>query len=542
MAQAETPPERFEATIVGAGPNGAALANFLGANGIRTLLVERSDEILPYPRAVGMDDEALRVFQASGLAEPLLRDMIQNVPLRYYNGRGVCFAEVKPATQEFGWPRRNIFMQPLAERVLRDGLARFESVSFRTGHELIGLEHDADGARLTLRGPDGVEYRSDCTWLVGADGGRSTVRGLLGIELEGVTHPRKWIVADAANDSLDAPYTALHADPARPFVCVFLPYRHRRWEFMLFDGEDEAEMSRPERVRGLIARHIGAGAAAALEIVRIRAYTHHSRVCTTFRAGRCVLVGDAAHLTPPWAGQGMNSGIRDVGNLGWKLVSMLRHGAHDRLIDSYDLERREHAIELIGLADNMGTVLGITDPLAAGVRDWIFQAVDGVPALREHIVQFKFKPMAHYRRGIVAPDDGPAHPDDPVGRMFVQPLVERADGQAVKLDEVLGPGFAVLGFRVDPAASMGPAALAFWQRLGARFVRVERARSGISRDQRVPGSATTQCVEDVHREIENWFAKSGGSIAMIRPDRFLAALTTPGRVDDASARLQRLIY
>jgi 3-(3-hydroxy-phenyl)propionate hydroxylase len=533
--------ERFEATIVGGGPNGIALANYLGQAGIRTLVLERGVEILPYPRAVGMDDEALRVFQSSGLAETLLRDMIQNVPLRYYNGRGVCFAEVKPATQEFGWPRRNIFMQPLAERVLRDGLARFDCVTLRLGHEVVGLVHDDRGARLTVRAPDGTEYDTACDWLVGADGGRSTVRGLLDIPLEGVTHPRKWIVADAANDSLDAPYTALHADPARPFVCVFLPYRHRRWEFMLFDGEDEAEMSRPERVRGLIRRHIGARA-DDLDIVRIRAYTHHSRVCTTFRRGRCVLIGDAAHLTPPWAGQGMNSGIRDVGNLGWKLVAMLRHGTSDALIDSYDTERRDHAIELIGLADNMGTILGITDPLAAGVRDWIFQAVDGVPALREHIVQFKFKPMAHYRRGIVAPDDGPARPDDPVGRMFIQPLVEDAAGAIHRLDEVLGNTFAVLGFRNDPAAAMGERALAFWNRLGARFVRVERARSGASREQRVPGGARTVCVEDVHREIENWFERSGGSIAVIRPDRFLAALTIPGRADQVSQRLEQLLY
>lgn len=534
--------ERFEVTIVGGGPNGVALANLLGRAGVRTLVLERSEEVLPYPRAVGMDDEALRVFQAAGLAEALLRDMIQNVPLRYYNGRGVCFAEVKPATQEFGWPRRNIFMQPLAERTLREGLARFPNVELRLGHELTGVEPQGDGATLRVRGPDGREYASACDWAVGADGGRSTVRGLLEVPLEGVTHPRKWIVVDAANDSLDAPYTALHADPARPFVCVFLPYRHRRWEFMLFDGEDEEEMSRPERVRSLIARHVGADAARALDIVRIRAYTHHSRVCTTFRRGRAVLVGDAAHLTPPWAGQGMNSGVRDVGNLAWKLVSVLRHGAHERLVDSYDLERREHAIELIALADNMGTVLGITDPLAAGVRDWIFQAVDGVPALREHIVQFKFKPMAHYRRGIVLPDDGPARPDDPVGRMFAQPLVETADGVAVKLDEVLGPGFAVLGFRVDPAASMGEAARAFWSRLGARFVRVERARSGASRGERVAGAAGTVCVEDVHREIENWFERSGGRIAVIRPDRFLAALTTTGRIDEVSARMEQLIY
>lgn len=534
--------ERFEVTIVGGGPNGVALANLLGRAGIRTLVLERSDEILPYPRAVGMDDEALRVFQAAGLADVLLRDMIQNVPLRYYNGRGVCFAEVKPATQEFGWPRRNIFMQPLAERTLRDGLARFTHVALRLGHEVTALAQDAGGATLTVRTADGREHTVASDWVVGADGGRSTVRGLLGVPLEGLTHPRKWIVVDAANDSLDAPYTALHADPARPFVCVFLPYRHRRWEFMLFDGEDEDTMSQPQQVRALIARHIGATAAAELDIVRIRAYTHHSRVCATFRSGRGVLVGDAAHLTPPWAGQGMNSGIRDVGNLAWKLVAVLRHGANPRLLDSYDLERREHAIELIALADNMGTVLGITDPLAAGVRDWIFQAVDGVPALREHIVQFKFKPMAHYRRGIVLPDDGPARADDPVGRMFIQPLVETADGAAVRLDEVLGPGFAVLGLRVDPAAALGAPARAFWTRLGARFVRVERARSGTSRDARVAGAPGTVCVEDVHREIENWFEKTGGRIAVIRPDRFLAALTTPGRLEEVSGRLEAMLF
>lgn len=528
--------ETTQVVIVGAGPNGITAAHYMGLHGIDCVVLELAEGILPYPRAVGMDDEALRVLQGIGIADIAVRDMICDVPLRYYNARGVCFAEVKPSVAEYGWPMRNIFMQQLLEGTLRDELGRHPQVQLRLGHEMLDLSQDEQGVTLQVRGADGQTYELHAQYLIGADGGRSNVRKKLGIELLGMTHPRKWVVVDVCNDSLDAPYTALHADPERPFVCIYLPYGQRRWEFMLKEGEDEQRMCEESTIRGLIRGHIG-DAVDELQIVRIRAYTHNSRVAARFVEGRVALVGDAAHISPPWAGQGLNSGLRDVANLVWKIAAVLKGRASPRIIASYDTERRGHATDLIGLADNMGAVLGLTNPLMAGVRDWLFQAVNTVDNLRSHLLEFKFKPKATITKGLVYHEREELREGDLVGQLFVQPQVEDAEGRRRRLDEVLGDSYAVLGYRVNPAAGLSDATRAYWQRWDTRFIQVNRSRSGM-RGQPLSADGAIS-VEDVDNRLANWFSKVRDSVVVVRPDRFVAAITTPERLESVLARLEK---
>ncbi|WP_028696301.1 bifunctional 3-(3-hydroxy-phenyl)propionate/3-hydroxycinnamic acid hydroxylase [Pseudomonas cremoricolorata] len=527
--------ETTQVVIVGGGPNGVTAAHYMGQNGIDCVVLELAEGILPYPRAVGMDDEALRVLQGIGLADIAVRDMICDVPLRYYNARGVCFAEVKPTVAEYGWPMRNIFMQQLLEGTLREELVRHRSVELRQGHEMLDLNQDEQGVTLQVKGADGEPYELRAQFVIGADGGRSCVRKKLGIELLGMTHPRKWVVVDVTNDSLDAPYTALHADPERPFVCIYLPYRQRRWEFMLKEGEDEAKMCEEATIRGLIRNHIG-DAVDELEIVRIRAYTHNSRVAARFVEGRVALVGDAAHISPPWAGQGLNSGLRDVANLAWKLVAVLQGRASAKIIASYDTERRGHATDLIGLADNMGAVLGLTNPLMAGVRDWLFQAVNTVDNLRSHLLEFKFKPKATIIKGLVFHEREELREGDLVGQLFVQPNVEDCEGQRRRLDEVMGSSYAVLGYRVNPAAPLSEATKAYWATWNTRFIQVNRSRSG-GRNQPLRADGVIS-VEDVDNRLGNWFSKVRDCVVVVRPDRFVAAITTPERLESVLAKLQ----
>lgn len=529
--------ESTQVVIVGAGPNGVTAAHYMGLYGIDCVVLELSEEVLPYPRAVGMDDEALRVLQTVGVADLAHRDMIANVPLRYYNARGLCFAEVKPSVAQYGWPMRNIFMQHLLEGVLREELTRHECVDLRLGHEVLELAQDDDGVTLKVRDKQGQPYELNAQYVIGADGGRSTVRKQLGIELVGLTHPRKWVVVDATNDSLDAPYTALHADPQRPFVCIYLPYRQRRWEFMLMEHEDEAKMCEEASIRQLIRGHIG-DAVDELEIVRIRAYTHNSRVAERFVEGRVALIGDAAHLSPPWAGQGLNSGLRDVANLCWKLAAVLKGRANPSLVQSYDVERRGHATDLIALADNMGAVLGLTNPLMAGVRDWMFQAVNTVDSLRSHLLEFKFKPKAIITRGFVHHERPDLREGDLVGQLFIQPFVEDGLGKRQRLDEALGPWFSVLGYRVNPATALSAETRAFWDRLDTRFIQVNRSRSGHGRNQPLVAEGAL-CVEDADNHLGDWFATARDSVVVLRPDRFIAAITTPERLDEVLGKLTR---
>lgn len=529
--------QKTQVVIVGGGPNGITLANYMGMYGIETVVLETSEEILPFPRAVGMDDEAMRVLQGAGLADEAIKDMIQNVPLRYYNARGVCFAEVKPSTAKYGWPMRNIFMQQLTEATMRDGLQRWDNVDLRLGHTMQTVEQDADSVTLTVTDKDGQAYRLDADYVVAADGARSEIRKQLEIGYTGLTHEAKWIVVDAANDKLEAPYTALHADPSRPFVCIYLPYQYRRWEFMLHPHEDEEKMCEESTIRELIRGHIGDDV-DDLDIVRIRAYTHNSRVADEFVKGRVLLCGDAAHITPPWAGQGLNSGLRDVVNIGWKIAAAVKGMVPHKVVGTYDQERRGHATDLIALADNMGAILGMTNPIFAGIRDWIFKATDSVDSLREHLVEFKFKPKAQIVKGIVHHEGEEIYPDSMTGELFIQPDVEDCEGLRKKFDEILGPWFSVVGFRTNPLEHVSAENRAFLAQLNTNFVQVNRSRSGLSFNERLQAEGVIS-VEDVDHKLEDWFKDARNKVVIVRPDRFIAAITSPSRLNEALDALRK---
>lgn len=514
--------------VVGAGPVGVTLANLLGVYGIRTLVVERSQEILDYPRAVGLDDEALRTFQAAGLAEAMLRDMIQNVPMRMYSADRRCFAEILPSTQEFGWFRRNLFSQPLGERVLRQGLARFPHVQLRLGTELVSLGQDEQGVDALLAMADGRTQRVRCQYLLAADGGRSTVReGLLKVPFDGRTHPRKWVVIECDNDPLDAPYTALHCEPRRPYVCLRLPYGLRRWEFMLFPGEDGEQMLRPEKVRELLGQHVADP--AALNVIRARVYTHNSRVARSFVHGRVCLAGDAAHITPPWIGQGLNAGLRDAFNLAWKVAWILQGRLRPQALESYQAERHAHAKAMIELADLFGAVLSVTRPSTAWLRDRLLLALRHLPSLRDYVLQMKFKPMPRFTEGIVLDTTGPRR--NVIGRMFIQPRVERADGCAVRLDEALGPGFALLTWQKELVAAGSPALRGRLQALGCQPVAAARGRSVQAMRIKAAAPQGVRVVEDCENALHFWFQRTGADWVLLRPDRYVAALGTEAELE-----------
>lgn len=512
-----------DVVVIGAGPVGAMTANLLGQLGIATVLVDRSTEVIDYPRAVGIDDEGLRTLQAAGLADAVVADAIQNVPLKFFDARGRCFADVRPSSREFGWYRRNIFTQPLAEKALRTGLERYPHVRTLLGHELIDLHQDGPGVQATLKREDGETVEIEAGYLVAADGGRSTVRELLGIPLLGETHPRKWVVIDCAHDPLDAPYTALHCDPRRPYVCAHMPYDYRRWEFMLFPGEDAEEMLAPEKVRELLSRHVDDP--DALDVVRARVYTHHSRLAERFLVDRVVLAGDAAHLMPPWAGQGLNTGLRDAANLAWKLAACVRGTAGPALLATYEQERRGHARAMVDLSTTLGRILSPTRPLTARSRDLLFRAITIAPAVKSWLLEMRFKPQPVYQSGFFVRESVSRGRPSTVGRMFIQPDIE-VGGSRVRLDDVLGLGFALIGFECDPAEHLDDSATRALRDLGASVVRVLESRAGEVHHRRPVRWPETTVVEDVENKLRPWFQQRQAQVVLVRPDRYVAALGT----------------
>jgi 3-(3-hydroxy-phenyl)propionate hydroxylase len=518
-----TSPTEVPVLVVGAGPVGVTMANLLGTYGVQTLVIERSPAVYDFPRAVGLDDEALRTFQSVGLVKEMLRDMIQNVPMRMYTAGQKCFAEILPSTREFGWFRRNMFSQPLGETTLRRGLARFPHVSLQLGVELVSLEQDEAGVTATLRDAQGQERVVRAAYLVACDGGRSAVReGILKLPFDGRTHPAKWVVVECDKDPLDAPYTALHCEPERPYVCLRLPYGLRRWEFMLFPGEDGEQMLAPEKVRELLGRHVPEP--EKLNVIRARVYTHNSRVAGSFVVGRVCLAGDAAHITPPWIGQGLNAGLRDAFNLAWKLAWVQQGRLKPELLSSYHDERHAHAKAMIDLADMFGAVLSQRNRAVAWLRDRFFLAIKDIPKVRDYVLQMKFKPMPRFSIGIVHNGRDSAR-NELVGRMFIQPNVEREPGVSQKLDDVVGSRFALLSWRSDALADAPPALHAQLAKLGCDHYVAVRSRCAPDEvGSHLPKQPSGTLIQDLENTLHFWFQEKRVDWVLIRPDRFIAAV------------------
>jgi 3-(3-hydroxy-phenyl)propionate hydroxylase len=535
-----------DVVVIGAGPCGITMANLLAVYGVRAVVIDAQPGIYEFPRAVGIDDESLRTYQAIGVVRRLLEDIVQNTPIRYYTSWGRLMAHVEPSVRPFGWPRRNNFLQPLFEAALREKLAGSDSVEFWPAASLAGYEQDADGVTADIeRGGETIRLRAK--YLVGTDGGRSTVRKVAGVGMTGATAPSKWLVVDVADDELDAPYSAVYCDPVRPVLMVPLPYGHRRWEFKLNDTDDEAALTDPHTVLSqLIAPRYGT--TPPPRVLRSAVYLHHSRTAERFRAGRVFLAGDAAHLQPPFFGQGMNSGIRDATNLAWKLALVLKGSAGDGLLDTYDSERREHAATMVNFATRMGQMYSPRNLATEHVRDVAFRSAQKIPGARDYILQMKYKPMPRYVHGAVVPYAGTST-DVPLGRMFIQPAVENADGDRVMLDDSLGNSFALLGLHVDPASALSADATAWWRSLGARSVQVLPPRGAPGPDpgsrRKRPGRPADDwsvVVEDVDGAFRDWLLRRpADNVIVLRPDRYVAAICPLGGLERVTGRLRQIL-
>ena len=515
--------------IVGAGPVGLMIANYLGQCGVNVTLVEKLDSLIDYPRAIGLDDESLRTFQAVGLADNVLPHTTPWHAMRFMTPKGRCFADIQPKTDEFGWSRRNAFIQPLADRVLFEGLERFDNVKVLFGRELEGFEQSDSGVQLSLKNAEGRSERLQAKYLIGCDGGNSLVRRSLDISFEGKTAPNQWIVVDIANDPLSTPHVYLCCDPVRPYVSAALPHGVRRFEFMVMPGETEAELSKPENMRKLLAKVLPDP--DRIELIRSRVYTHNARLAGRFRQGRVLLAGDAAHIMPVWQGQGYNSGMRDASNLAWKLSLVIKGLASDRLLDSYELERRDHAKAMIDLSVLAGHVLAPPKRWQGTLRDGVSWLLNYVPPVKRYFVEMRFKPMPQYTRGALIV---PSEKGSPVGKMFIQPKVMTDAGETVLLDEVIGENFAIIAWGCDPTWGLTAAQIAQWKTLGTRFIQVLpdvqlRAPSDAGNDVIRVGDSTGR--------LREWFARGSSSIALLRPDRFLAGLATPQTLGKACNEL-----
>lgn len=523
-----------DVVIIGAGPVGLAIANYLGQAGVQVLQIEKLDQLIDYPRAIGIDDESLRTVQAIGLVEQVLPHTTPWHAMRFLTPKGRCFADIQPTTDEFGWSRRNAFIQPQVDAVLHRGLERFAHVRTLFSRDVVQFQQDDEGVSVQMTAPGGRQETVRARYLVACDGGNSLIRRTLGISFEGKTAPNQWIVIDIANDPLGTPNVYLCCDPVRPYVSAALPHGVRRFEFMVMPGETEQELGKPENLRKLLAKVLPDP--DRVELIRKRVYTHNARLAGHFRVKRVLLAGDAAHIMPVWQGQGYNSGMRDASNLSWKLALVVKGLAGEALLDTYEQERRDHAKAMIDLSVLAGHVLAPPKRWQGTLRDGFFRALNCLPAVKRYFLEMRFKPMPQYTEGaLVAAENSKT---TAVGRMFIQPKVRTESDEIRLLDDVIGSNFAFIAWGNDPLWGLSAAQEQAWRALGACFVQVVPDVQ-LKAARQVPDGVIR--VGDCTGRLKEWFGRYPVSIALLRPDRFVGAVAIPQTIGQASDALLRAL-
>lgn len=492
-----------DVVIVGMGPIGAAGAILLGEAGLSVAVIEPERDVYPLPRAVGMDGEIVRAFQAIGRSDDLAA-MLQ--PIRPGSRAGFANSSREwlfgQDLREFGpsgWPPLSMFDQPEVDRYLRDVAISHPNVTAHIGFAATDLIDEANSVTVTAKDDSsGEEIRCAGRYVIGCDGANSFVRQQRNIGWLDMGYNRDWLVVDViakegntlGNDVLQV------CDPDRLTTYIATKDPYRRWEFRLNPGETRDEMLAPERIMELIDDWTPRD---TYEIHRAAVYQFHATVAEIWRDGRILIAGDAAHQTPPFLGQGMNSGMRDVINLAWKLPLIINGTMSENLLDSYFDERMGHSEDLIDWAVSLGKLMehiaateaaargdapppGEPPPLSAGYGQGRM-----IPPLKAGLL------MAEQ-----VSDTGSS------GYQLQQPIVRLADGKSCRLDDVLGSGFAIAA-RDAKSVQLNDASRAIVEALGITIValtdfELERGRFDPLFDQ--------------------------ASAALIRPDRYIFGHTT----------------
>ena len=523
--------------IVGAGPTGLMAANLLAVAGVSALVIERDEDLNDLPRAVSVDDESMRALQAAKLLEAAQKIIVEGTGTRYYGRRGQLLVHARgPEPPPLGHAIKNPIDQPEFDRMLLDGLRAHSDVEVRFRRRLQGLDERDDHVVATINGD---EVRAK--YVLGCDGARSTVRSLLGIGMNGMSFDESWIVIDAVRDPHTESYAMHYGDPRRPHVIVPGREGRCRYEFLLLPGEDPRASTEWEFVRRLVAPY--RTDFDRDDVVRCVVYRFHALIATEWRDGRAFILGDAAHMMPPFAGQGLNSGIRDAFNLSWKIAMAVKGLAGDALLDTYELERKPHAHAMVELSKRLGKVVMTTNKRAAVLRDVVLGTAARTPGVRRYGREMRFKPAPLFTGGFVITLPAELNGGNgrrrhtrrktTAGHMLPQPSVMTQSRDQFRLDSVLGDEFALLLVAED--APLPKLSHAVWETLSPKVVRVVR------RDSPLPQNGGIETVGDANGLLADLIGARRGQAVLVRPDRFIVGGFKAADEDACAEQLSGLL-
>lgn len=512
----------FDIAIVGLGPVGAVAANLAGAAGLRTLVLERGDQPYLKPRAIVFDAEIMRIFDSVGLAESIAQ-ATRALEGSIYLGsdrKPIRTFRARPRAHALAWHPSNLFYQPELEQILRNGLGRFSNVAVLRERDVTGVRQ-ADG-RCVLDVGSPVEKTSvemSATFVLACDGASSTIRKSLGIALDDIGFEERWLVLDArvrgpmrwpathaiGEEVRSGRYSLMVCDPARPSTLIPGVGQHRRWEYMLLPGESDERVTTEEWQREQLAQWVDP---ADVEIIRAAVYRFRALIAQQWRAKNVFLVGDAAHQTPPFYGQGMCHGIRDAAQLMWRLRLVLDGVASAAVLDSYQVERQPHVREIIAASVAAGAQVCKLDPVDAALRDAEFRRIE---AERRDAPVAMTDVVPPIRAGIIDAASG--------GMRIPEFVCASEDGSLQRMDRLLGGRFAIvsLGGADNDRDGLPHEIAVRWRRLQGQEIRLLHDHDG---------------------SFALWLQRQHARWAIVRPDRYVYA--TAGDRRTLCAHMERL--
>ncbi|WP_224240519.1 bifunctional 3-(3-hydroxy-phenyl)propionate/3-hydroxycinnamic acid hydroxylase MhpA [Hyalangium gracile] len=523
--------EIVDVIVVGCGPVGAITANFLGQQGLRTMLLEKDLTTHSQPRAFSCDDETQRNFRIAGLEGELAITLWDCKSMDYIDAKKQVLGSAVFSELDFGNGHHGLsfFNQPQMEHVMREGLKRFPHVELRLGHEVESLTQDAEGVTLQVKDRrTGRSRELRARYVLGADGSHSTIRRLMGSTLAGTSYEEPWIAISGTTPTAEPDFTYYVCDPARPGFVTRGPFNEIRMDLLLHENERTEVMESPELVNKLMSPFVDP---KLMKLQRASVFTFQAKVATRWREGRVFILGDAAHVMPPFMGQGLCSGIRDALNLTWKLALVVRGAAGDSLLDTYEAERRPHATNMIKATIMMGKVFLARSKFIAAVRNFFLRWSYNNPKTRSFIREFKARPPIRLPNGFIS--GGKYKEGSAEGTYFPQPRVGLPGGETVLLDTALGCRFAVLCLASVTEPVLGSAE-AFARELNGVLVRVLPAdRASEAR----PGD-----VVDVEGKLAAWFARFKSDTAVVRPDRYVYGTSSGSGIEKLREQVRPFIH